>query len=122
MSKIPYASTIGILMYAMVCTCPNIAHLVGVLRRLLTNLGKQHIAHLVGILRILLTNLGKQHCQVVKWIIRYLKGTSHYYLCFGDNDIVLEGLTDANMAGDVDTRKSTGGYLFTFLGAIALYN
>jgi hypothetical protein len=33
MSKIPYVSTIGSLMYAMVCTRPNILHAVGVVSR-----------------------------------------------------------------------------------------
>lgn len=64
-----------------------------------------------------LANPGKQHWEAVKWILRYLKGTSHHCLCFGDNNIVLEGFTDADMAGDVDTRKSTTGYLYTFAGA-----
>ena len=98
MSKVPYASAIGSLMYAMVCTCPDIAHSVGVVSRFLAN-------------------PGKQHWQVVKWILRYLKGTSHYCLCFGNPNIVLEGFTDVDMDGDVDTRKSTIGYLYTFAGA-----
>ncbi|KAH9331630.1 hypothetical protein KI387_003738, partial [Taxus chinensis] len=29
MSKVPYSSAVGSLMYAMVCTRPNIAHTVG---------------------------------------------------------------------------------------------
>ena len=33
MSKIPYSSMVGSLMYAMVCTRPDIAHAVGVVRR-----------------------------------------------------------------------------------------
>ena len=33
MSKVPYASTIGSLIYAIVCTRPNIAHVVGVVSR-----------------------------------------------------------------------------------------
>jgi hypothetical protein len=37
MSKIPYASTVGSLMYAMVCTRPDIAHSVGVVSRFLAN-------------------------------------------------------------------------------------
>uniref|UniRef100_A0A7N2L6B7 Retrovirus-related Pol polyprotein from transposon TNT 1-94 n=1 Tax=Quercus lobata TaxID=97700 RepID=A0A7N2L6B7_QUELO len=36
MSKVPYASTIGSLMYAMVCTRPDIAHAVGVVSRFMT--------------------------------------------------------------------------------------
>ena len=42
MSKVPYASTIGSLMYVMVCTRPDIAHAVGVVSRLISRPGKQH--------------------------------------------------------------------------------
>ena len=54
----------------------------------------------------------------MKWILRYLKGTSHYCLCFGHDETVLEGFIDADIAGDMDTRKSTTGYLYTFVGAV----
>lgn len=57
MSKIPYASVIGSLMYAMVCTRPDIAFAVGVASRFLAN-------------------PGKDHWEAVKWIMRYLRGTS----------------------------------------------
>lgn len=97
MKNIPYASAVSSLMYAMVCTRPDIAHSVGVVSRFLAN-------------------PGKQHQQAVKWMLRYLKGTHHYYLCFDHANMVLEGFTDAYMAGDVDTRKSTTGYLYTFAG------
>ena len=33
MSKVPYALVVGSLMYAMVCTRPDIAHVVGVISR-----------------------------------------------------------------------------------------
>ena len=36
MSKMPYASVIGSLMYAMVCTRPDIAHAVGVVSRFMS--------------------------------------------------------------------------------------
>ena len=52
----------------------------------------------------------------MKWILRYLRGTSKTCLCFGTNKPVLVGFTDAYMAGDVDYRKSTSGYLITFSG------
>ena len=42
MSKVPYASTIGSLMYAMVCTRLDIAHAVGVVSRYMNNPGKEH--------------------------------------------------------------------------------
>ncbi|KAL9254347.1 Retrovirus-related Pol polyprotein from transposon TNT 1-94-like protein [Drosera capensis] len=84
-------------MYAMVCTRPDIAHAVGVVSRFLSN-------------------PGKQHWEAVKWILRYLKGTSKLCLSFGKGELVLEGYTDADMAGDLDHRKSTSGYVFTFAG------
>ena len=40
MAKVPYASAIGSLMYAMVCTRPNIAHTLGVMSRYMNNLRK----------------------------------------------------------------------------------
>lgn len=98
MSMIPYASAVGSLMYAKVCTRPNIAYLVGVVSKFVAN-------------------PGKQHWKAVKWILRYLKGTSHSCLCFGHNETVLEGFTDADMDGDMDNRKSTISYLYTFAGA-----
>ena len=42
MTKVPYSSVVGSLMYEMVCTRPDIAHRVGVVIKFLKNLGKEH--------------------------------------------------------------------------------
>ena len=42
MYKVPYASTIGSLMYAMVCTRLDIAHAMGVVSRYMSHLGIEH--------------------------------------------------------------------------------
>ena len=42
MSKVPYASAVGNLMYVMVCTRPDIAHVVGTISRFLSNSGREH--------------------------------------------------------------------------------
>ncbi|CAL5435892.1 unnamed protein product [Camellia sinensis] len=97
MEAIPYSSAVGSLMYAMVSTRPDIAHAVGVVSRFLSN-------------------PEKEHWEAVKWILRYLKGTTKVCLCFRDAKPVLEGYTDSDMAGDLDGRKSTSGLLFTFAG------
>jgi hypothetical protein len=97
MSKIPYASAVGSLMYAMVCTHPDIAHSVGVVSRFLAN-------------------PGKEHWNAVKWILRYIRGSIDYCLCFQGTDTLLEGFTDVDMAGDMDSRKSTTCYIYTFAG------
>ncbi|PKI76235.1 hypothetical protein CRG98_003346 [Punica granatum] len=79
----------------MVCTRPDIAHSVGVVSRFLSN-------------------PGKEHWNAVKWILRYLRGTSKVCLHFGTGKPELVGYMDTDMAGDIDSRKSTLGYLMTF--------
>ena len=97
MSKVPYASTVGSLMYAMVCTRPDIAHVVGVLSRYMNN-------------------PRKEHWMVVNWILRYLRGTTNQALCFGGSNIALQGYVDADMVGDRDNRRSTTTYVFNVGG------
>ena len=48
--------------------------------------------------------------------MRYLKGTTNLSLSFGGEKPLLVGFTDADMAGDIDSRKSTSGYLVKFAG------
>ncbi|CAL5395053.1 unnamed protein product [Camellia sinensis] len=97
MEAIPYLSVVESLMYVMVSTRPDITHAVGVVSRFLSN-------------------PGKEHWEAVKWILRYLKGTTKMCLCFRNAKPVLEGYTDSDMAGDLDGSKSTSGFLFTFAG------
>ena len=52
-SKVPYSSVVGSLMYAMVCTRPDIAHAVGVVSRFLKNPRKVHWEAVKWILSIL---------------------------------------------------------------------
>ena len=40
MAHVPYASVVGCLMYAIVCTRPKISHAMGVLSRYMMTLGK----------------------------------------------------------------------------------
>jgi hypothetical protein len=95
MARVPYASTIGSLMYAMVCTRLDISHAVGVVSRYMSN-------------------PGKQHWEAVKWILRYLRGTTEKCLTFRKDELKLEGYVDSDFAGEVDHRRSTTGYVFTF--------
>ena len=97
MQWVPYAYVVGSLMYAMVCTRPDIAHVVGTVSRFLSN-------------------PGREHWNAVKWILRYLRGTVNMMLCFGDYKPTVVGYSDSNMAGDIDSRKSTSGYMIKFAG------
>ena len=42
MSKVPYASAVGCLMYAMVCTRPDLVYAVSVVSKYMANPEKQH--------------------------------------------------------------------------------
>jgi len=59
-------------MYVIVCTKLDFAHVVGSIRQFL-----------------FLSNLGREHWNAVKWIMRYLCGTSSLKLCFGNGKPVL---------------------------------
>ena len=54
--------------------------------------------------------------MAVKWILRYLRGTTSHALCFGGSSTVLQGYVDSDMVGDKDSRRSTIGYVFTVGG------
>ena len=56
--------------------------------------------------------------MVVKWILRFLRGTKNQALCFFGSNIALLGYVDADMVGDRDNMRSTTGYLFTVGGTI----
>ena len=42
-------------------------------------------------------------------------------LCFGKGEPILDGFTDSDMAGDIDSRKSTSSYLITFAGGVVAW-
>ena len=89
----------GCLMYAMVCTRPDLAHTV--------NMVSKYMA-----------NLRRQHWDAVKWIFRYLKGTIEYSITFvrQKSDLSVVGCVDEDYAGDLDDRRSATGYVFTLAG------
>ena len=97
MSKVPYTSAIGCLMYAMVCTRPNIAHAVGVVSRFMSR-------------------SGKQHWEAVKWILRYLRGSLDTYLCFTSASLKLQDYVDVDFVSDIASRKSITEFVFTLSG------
>ena len=97
MAKTPYASAVGSIMYAMLCTRPDLAHAVSVVSRYMAN-------------------PGKEHWQAVKWTLRYLSGTASTCLEFGCSSVGLCGYVDSDYAGDIDSRRSTSGYIFMFGG------
>ena len=70
----------------------------------------------VGAVSGYMNNPGKLHWEAVKWIFRYLRGTMGKALCFKGGDTILTGYVDADLAENVDIRRSTTGYVYTLGG------
>lgn len=100
MENIPYAGLVGSLMYAQVCTRPDISFAVNMLSRYQSNAGQEHWV------------AGKK-------VLRYLMSTKDYMLVYKhieDHELQVECYTDASYKQDMDDLKSTSGYIFMLAG------
>ncbi|KAH9734849.1 Integrase catalytic domain-containing protein [Citrus sinensis] len=98
--RVPYAEAVGSLMYAMLCTRPDICFAVRRISRYQSN-------------------PGPKHWTAVKYIMKYLKITKNYILVYSGDKLIPVGYTDSDFMSDKDSRKSTSGYVFT-LGSGAI--
>lgn len=83
------------------------------------------IAWAVGQVAQFVTAFTSRHWVAVKRIMRYLKGTSNYSITYTktlDGNLNVEGYSDADWAGDTDSRRSTSGYIFMVCGAPYSWN
>ena len=95
MSHVPYASVVGSLMYAIVCTRQDLAQAINMMAKYM---GKPR----------------KEHRKIVKKIFRYLKGTTDIGLIHqGDTSFALARHSDFDYAIDLDVRQFVIGYAFT---------
>ena len=103
--KFPYREVVGSLMYLMICTRPDISYAVTQLSKFLNCHGPIH------------------HAAAIR-VLRYVKGTRDYGLIYSPashltsapNSGEVYGYSDSSHADDVDTRRSTTGYVFFFAG------
>lgn len=96
----PYSNVIGSIMYAMIGTRCDLAYAVGLVSRYMSRPGLVHWA-------------------VVKWVLRYMKGTKEHKLVFRNNEsFKVEGFCDADFSADLDKRRSITGYVFTAGGNV----
>ena len=119
MRTIPYRQAVGSLLWLALCTRPDISYAVGQVAKFNAN-------------------PGPDHWKAVLRIFRYLKFTGpmgivyRYSDSMVDNQLVmfrssnapnklgnpvLFGYSDANFARDIDTRRSTSGFIFMLAGA-----
>jgi hypothetical protein len=77
MSKVPYSSVVGSFMYVMVCSHPDLSYAMSLVSRYMAN-------------------PGRTHWEAVKWIFKYLCGTSNACLQFGKVKYGLVGYVDSD--------------------------
>ncbi|GJY87796.1 retrovirus-related pol polyprotein from transposon TNT 1-94 [Tanacetum coccineum] len=92
-----YSSIIGILMYLMNCTRPDLAYAVSRLSRY-TN------------------NLGYKYWESMTRVLRYIRYTQEYGLHYTRYPAIIEGYSDANWISDIKDSRSRSGYVFTLGG------
>jgi hypothetical protein len=94
MNDAPYASAVGSIMYAMLCTRPDVSYALSVSSRYQSDPGLEHWA-------------------AVKGILKYLRRTKDLLLVYrGDEELIVSCYTDAGFMTDPDDFKSQSGYVF----------
>lgn len=97
-----YRAAVGMLNFLSIQTRPDIAYSVSYLARF----NSRH---------------NSSHWTAVKHLLRFVKGTTRLGLDFGTrrgNNTLIEGYADADYAGDVDTRRSTTGFVYFVRGSL----
>ena len=92
MSRIPYASAIGSIMYVMLCTRPDVSYALSVTSRYQSD-------------------PGEGHWIAVKNILKYLRRTKDAFLVYGgEEELVVNGYTDTSFQTDKDNFISQSGF------------
>ena len=94
MSRVSYASIVGSIMYAMICTKSDVAYSLGVVCRYQFD-------------------PRENHWKVVKAILKYLRNTKDQWLVYDETDLKLVGFTNFSFQSNHDDSKSVSDYIFT---------
>ena len=98
MQKCLYAQVVRSLMYAQVCSRLDIAYIVRVLGRYMSN-------------------SGMARWKATKRVLRYLQRIKNYMLTYKKLEkLEIIGYSDSNFVGCIDSRKSTSGYIYLLDG------
>ena len=96
----PLALAIGSIMYAMLCTRPNVCLTVSLPERYQCN-------------------PGVDHWTVLKNILKYLKRTKDIFLVYGgDKELIINGYVDASFDTDPDDSNLQTEYVFILNGGV----
>jgi len=98
--KIPYREAVGCLLFLAMISRPDISYATGLVSRFYSK-------------------FDLNHWNAIKRIFKYLLNTKNFGILYQGCDISdIRGFSDADYAGDIDTRRSTTGYLFTLAGGV----
>ena len=99
MDKIPYASAIGSIMYAMLCTLPDVSYALSMTSRFQSD-------------------PGECHWIAVKNILKYLRRTKDIFLIYGgqEGELVISGYTNDGFQSDLNGFRSQSGFMFCLNG------
>ncbi|PKI72506.1 hypothetical protein CRG98_007109 [Punica granatum] len=97
-NRIPYASAIGSIMYAMLCTRSNVSYTLSMTSRYQSD-------------------PGERHWIAVKNILKYLRRTKEIFLVYGgEEELVVRGYTDVSFQTNKDDSRSQSGYVLCLNG------
>jgi hypothetical protein len=98
MSKVPYASAIGSIMYAMISTRPDVSYALSARSRYQSD-------------------PGESHWTAVKNILKYFRRTKDVFLVYGgEEELTVTVYTNASFQTDKDDSKSQSGFVVTLNG------
>ena len=97
MTKYPYRSLVGSLLYSALGTRPDIAFGVAQLSKFNAN-------------------PGMKHWKMARRVLRYLKDTKNLGLTFSPGDLRVELFSDSDWGTNLDDRKSISGYVVRVSG------
>ena len=90
--RFPYQNIVGALLYLSINTRPDISYAVGVLARFCKN-------------------PNYRACKALLRVLIYLRGTAERGIRYTGDDLKVYAYSDADWAGDLDSRRSTTGYV-----------
>ena len=94
----PYREVVGSLMYLMVSTRPDLAYSVSYLSRYMNAYDTSHVA-------------------AAQYILRYIHSSASLGITYHrDKSLAVVGYSDADWASDINSRRSTTGYIFFMSG------
>ena len=103
MSRVPYASAIGSIMYAMTCTRPDVSFALSMVSR--------HQQ-----------NPGEGHWTAVKNILKYLRNTKDRFLVYGgEKELKVTGYCDVSWQTDKDDSRSQSGWVYLLNGGAVIW-